>query len=544
MADETRSEVKLTDVAALLRARDSVLQVVSREESRIEPYLYEAGARAGYQVRFWDVVQGVTELDGSQPPEFAATIGAPEQILELIKERSGERAVWVLRDFPVWYGPSNGLSAPVVMRAVRNLATFLPGQPSASAQAIILLTPSSDVPAELQDSITVVDWPLPDRAEIGSMLDATIDSVLRNPKLSAEQRELATLTNGARDAAIDAAVGLSGNEAQACFARSLVQLGKIDAVTVSGEKERLIAKSGLIEWIKPNPAGMDGVGGWEDAKAWFRTRMSAFSPKARAYGLPAPKGVLLVGVPGCGKSHVAKSLPTDWKVPCLRLDLGSLKSKYVGESEQNLRNAFSTIDAIGPCIVLVDEIEKALAGATGESGDGGVSADALGALLAWMQDRTSQAFVIATANNAEKLPPELMRKGRFDEIWWVDLPNDEEREAVLATALRTFGRDADVLGIKLSAVAEATNLYSGAELAALVPDALFTAFSDSDGEREPTTEDFLRVAKKTTPLAKSAEAKIKALREYWTAGRARPVTPEKEAVVPSGMAAPSRQLDM
>lgn len=505
----SKSQAVAADVAALLRARNPLLWVVTREEQRVERYLFEAAASAGYLARTWDVAAGVANIDGS-PERSIDGATDPEAALDAIKERSGERSVWIMRDLPVWLAPPIGATT---LRRLRNLARWLPGQPRDSAQAIIVISPVAEVPAELAGHATVIEWPLPDREEIAALLDAAVDSLPDELK--------ATAVNGQRDAAIDAAVGLSGEEAQATFARSLVQLRRIDPATIAAEKRRVVAREGVLEWFDPLPGGLDAVGGLDNLKVWLNSRAAAYSPEARAYGLPAPKGALLVGVPGCGKSLTAKAVATAWGVPLLRLDLGALKSKYVGESETNLRRALGVIEAIGRCVVWLDEIEKALAGATGEAGDGGVSADALGAVLSWMQDRTGEAFVIATANNAEKLPPELMRKGRFDEVWWVDLPNHAEREGIITAALRAHGRGWERDAMDLSAIADATNTFTGAEIAALVPDALYAAFAED--AREIVTDDILAAAKTVVPLARTADDKIKTLREFW-AGRARPAS--------------------
>jgi len=310
-----------------------------------------------------------------------------------------------------------------------------------------------------------------------------------------------------------------------------VQLRQVDPATIAQEKKRIIAREGLLEWFDPIAGGLSMVGGLDNLKAWLLSRATAYSPAARAYGLPAPKGALLVGVPGCGKSLTAKAVATAWGVPLLRLDLGALKGKYVGESESNLRKALGVIESVGRSVVWLDEIEKALEGATQGAADGGVSADALGAILSWMQDRQGEAFVIATANNAEKLPPELMRKGRFDEVWWVDLPTSSERASIVAAALRAYRRDFEQLRVDINAVAQATETFTGAEISALVPDAMFTAFGD--GAREVTTEDLLTAAADVVPLAKTADDKIRRLREFW-AGRARPATSADAADVTAG----------
>jgi SpoVK/Ycf46/Vps4 family AAA+-type ATPase len=207
--------------------------------------------------------------------------------------------------------------------------------------------------------------------------------------------------------------------------------------------------------------------------------------------------------------------------------MNSLKSKFVGESEGNLRRALKTIEAIGPCVVLIDEIEKVLQGATSGSADGGVSSDALGTILSWMQDRTSEAFVIATANDVTALPPELLRKGRFDELWFVDLPNAVERKAVIQAALKQYKRDPAVLKLRLDDIAAATDGFTGSEIAALVPDAMFYAFGD--GGREINSADIIAAAATVTPLSKTADAKVKALKD-WGATRARAATATLKAV--------------
>jgi SpoVK/Ycf46/Vps4 family AAA+-type ATPase len=235
----------------------------------------------------------------------------------------------------------------------------------------------------------------------------------------------------------------------------------------------------------------------------------------------------LVGVPGCGKSLTAKAIATAWGVPLLRLDLNALKSKFVGESEGNLRRALQTIEAIGRCVVWLDEIEKALSGATQGAADGGVSSDALGTVLNWMQERSGEAFVVATANDIEALPPELLRKGRFDEMFFVDCPNAMERESVLKAALSSNGRAAILDMIHGPTVAEATDGFTGAEIAALVPDALYLAFAD--GAREITTEDLIEAARSVVPLTKTASEKITRLRA-WAASRCRPATDKPKAL--------------
>jgi hypothetical protein len=492
------------DVATLLRSRSALLWVVSREEARVERLLVEAAQSAQYDLRFWDCATGVSGFDGlAVGPGASAT--DPIAALTAVRE-SRERSVWVFRDLPAW------LRDPTVLRAVRSLANSLGRAPRDEARALIVLSPSGDVPPELAGDAVVIEWPLPDREEIALIMDVAV------AKLPTEELRISAAPNGNRDAAIDAAVGLTEVEVQGCYARSLVATKRIDPAAVAGEKKRVIARERVMEWYDPLPGGLDSVGGLDLLKAWLIERRTAFGPRARAYGLATPKGILLVGVQGCGKSLTAKAIATAWQMPLLRLDVKALESKWVGESGANVRKAFRVAEAVAPCVLWLDEVEKAVAGATQGAADGGVSSDALGTFLTWMQEKTAPVFVVATANDVSALPPELLRKGRFDEMFFVDLPNVDEREAILAAEMRNrkIGSDVDQ-----RAVAAATEGFIGAEVASLVTDSMFTAFAD--GERPVSTGDLISAAKSLTPLSKTATEKIETLRR-WSKGRCRPAT--------------------
>ena len=492
------------DITALFKARNAILWIVTREELRVERAVTEAAGAAGFPVRLWDCADGITSVDKDGKSVSLLASGDPLAALAFIKDTQ-DRGVFVMRDLHKWLDT-------VTLRTLRNLARSLPSGELKTARAIVVLTPSAEIPPELANHVTVIDYPLPDRAEIAAILDDVLSAV--SPAL----REKA-LPEGAREAAIDAAVGLSAAEAENCYARSLVSARVIDPALVAAEKRRVIAREKVLTWHDPDPRGLDAVGGLDLLKGWLRARRQAFGARARAFGLPAPKGAFLVGVPGCGKSLVAKCVASSWGMPLLRLDMGALRSKYVGESEGNIRKALSVAEAVAPCVLWLDEIEKALGGATGPQGDGGVAADALGAVLSWMQERQGSVFVVATANDVRELPPELLRKGRFDEVFWVDLPTRAERESIVAAALREHGRQDS--GVDLYEVAKVTESFTGAEVAALVPDALFAAFAD--GERTVRTEDLLVAASTVAPLAKTAKEKIEGLRT-WAQGRARPAS--------------------
>jgi ATP-dependent 26S proteasome regulatory subunit len=529
----TKSQQTAADLVAALRARNPLIWIRTAEELRVEKYIFEAAAAAGYVPYTWDVAQGVTDIagklvpgivDGSDPGD---TLKA---IRDYAKRPAAGRKVWILRDLAPWLAGPIGIAT---VRQLRNLTRLLPGTPREVAQAIVVLTPSADVPIELSSVATVIDWPLPDRDEIGGILDATLASLPEDVQLNA-------VPNGARSTAVDAAVGLTADRIQTCFAESLVKLRRIDPVLVTREKRRVLAEEKVLEWIDPPAGGLDVIGGLDALKTRLTARSAAYSTAARNYGLPAPRGALFVGVPGCGKSLMGKAVAAAWRVPLLRLDLNALRSKYVGESEANLRRAFRVIEAVGRAVIWIDEIEKALAGATQGAADGGIASDALGAVLSWMQERQGEAFIIATSNDIEGLPPELLRKGRFDEIWFVDTPTKRERIAVLEATLRTYNRDRT--GLDLDRIASVTEGFTGAELSALVPDGMFTAFAD--GARPLSTADLLAAVATVTPLVKTAEKKIRTLRE-WAQGRARPATSDTDIDQAQASAPPRlRALDL
>jgi hypothetical protein len=529
----TKSQIIADDIAALLRARNPLIWVVTREEARVEGYLMAAAAAAGYTPLMWDCAQGITDIKGKSASIGLAgadigqalgniTTKAQTPVVDGVKP---DRNAWILRDLHKWVEGPIGIST---CRQIRNLAKMLPGVPNPKSQAMIVLSPSKEIPPELAGHTTVIDWPLPDRAEIGDILDAAIEVLPENDKDGKPVREPARPKNGEREAAIDAAVGLSQEEAQACFSKSLVKNRRIDPAVIAQEKKGIIAKDGTLTWYDPIKGGLDAVGGLENLKAWLVRRRLAYSPKARAYGLPAPKGAFLCGISGCGKTLVAKAVATAFGVPLIKVDLGALQSKFIGESQQNIRKAFGVIEAIGPCVVLIDEIEKAMAGATQGAADGGVSADQLGTFLTWMQDRKGEAFVIATANDISSIlnnAPEMLRKGRFDEVFFVDLPNEEERAAVLVAAFKTHGREELIDTDVPEEIAGLTSGWTGSEIAELVPAAMFTAFAD--GERDLSMLDLMSEIKNVVPLSKTAGETINKLRT-WAKDNARPATKPKE----------------
>ena len=498
------SEIR-SEITSMLKARYSCIWLLTSEEERTEGIVMEAGPAARYGVEFWDSFDGVTDmtgevLDGSQ------AIKNPLAMLDRIN-KSSDRKVYVLRDLHRYL--NNGQ----VVRAVKSTARAIANKPSNEARTIIILTPNSEVPEELNGTAVVVEVPLPKREEMSAILDNILKAI--DPEIAEKANE-----NGNREASIDAALGLMGKQAENCFAKSLVATQKIDPGMISEEKKRAISMSQGLEWIDPDPRGMEAVAGLERVKKFSALRRRGLTQAARDYGLPAPKGVMLAGVPGCGKSLTAKAIASDWKVPLLRLSLADSEDMYVGGSAKNLRAGLDVAELLAPCVLHIDEIEKAVSGATGPQGDGGVAKKTLGSLLTWLQEKTAPVFVVATANDVESLPAELLRKGRFDELFFVDLPTAVERRAILEVTLRQYGRDPETVG-NLDSLVESSEGWSGSELAAIVPEALYAAFDDD--ERELTVADLEAQAAEVVPLSETARERIDAIRE-WSKGRARPAS--------------------
>jgi ATP-dependent 26S proteasome regulatory subunit len=507
----------VNDVVALVRARNPIILIKTIEEKRVERALFEPlmkltnarGDDIAYDIRTWDCDFGIADAAGKEEDggKSMQDVGA---VLAVIRD-SQKRTVWFLRDAVTpWFAD------PTIRRRLRNLARALPSAKAAQTRIIIILSPTSDLPPDLVDHVTVVNWKLPDRNEIASILDTAVAG------LPEEVRSKAIVAED-RDAAIDAAIGLTAEAAANVYAQSIVtQNRRIVPTFVADEKKRIVNTKG-IEVYDADPRGLDAVGGLEPLKEWLATRRLGFSSEAREFGLPLPKGMLLVGVPGGGKSLTAKAVAAAFACPLIRFDSGAAQSKWVGESQSNIRNVFNVVDAMGRCILWVDEIEKMFAGATSGAADGGVSSDALGTFLTWMQERAGQSFVIATSNDVSKLPPELLRKGRWDDLFFVDLPTSKERAAILGVVFKKYKRDLALIDVPK--VVTATRSFTGAEIEALMSDALFKAFAD--GKRLLCTEDFMEAAERTVPLAKTAPEKITALRD-WAKGKARRASLEEE----------------
>lgn len=486
-----------------IRARYPLLWVVTPEEERAQAEIEQLALAQRKRLLLWSSTVGL--VNPALPERTDASKRDPLLLLTTILEDS-EPCLWLLRDFHPF------LRDPNVVRRLREVSFGL----RTSNKTVILLGPVLKIPVELEKEVTVVDFSLPGPAQLDAMLVTILDSAQRNGKI-----EIA-LDKRQRGRLIQACLGLTENEAKDAIAKAIIQAGgrlggeAVEAVTA--EKQQIIRKSGLLEFYA-SEAALTSVGGLETLKTWLRKRVRAFSEEARAFGLPEPKGILLVGVQGCGKSLVAKAVANSWRLPLLRLDVGRLFASLVGSSEENLRSAIRVAESIAPVVLWVDEIEKGFSGiGSSNVSDAGTAARVFGSFITWLQEKEKPVFVIATANDVSQLPPELVRKGRFDEIFFVDLPDAGERAEIWRIHLAK--RHREPADFDLQTLAMASDGLSGAEIEQAVIAGLYEAF---DRNQPLGMGDLLEVLQETVPLSQMMAEEIDALRS-WAKQRARPAS--------------------
>lgn len=502
----------------LLRARYYLMIVETVEELRALRLIQGVCTKLKNVLVSWDVADGFQPLSESQSAEFDISAlqkshkkGDAMDALAKVKE-CPDPVVFVLKDYHEFW------ENPLVKRKLRNLSQQL----KPDGKALIIINPNKKMPDELKDEVAVFSLPMPREAELEDALKL-LESKVANVKVK--------MTPVQRQRFLQAALGLTGSQASRVFRRAAVQnKGIIDESlikVITEEKRQVIRQSESLEFY-PVTETMADIGGLEQLKEWLNLRKNAFGEKAREYGLPAPKGLALIGIPGTGKSLTAKAIGSIWRLPLLRLDTGSLFGSFVGESEERTRRALAVSTTIAPCILWIDEIEKAFGGG---DRDGGTSARVFGSILTWMQEKTAPVFVVATANNISALPPELLRKGRFDEVFFLDLPSPEERREIFSVLLSKYKRPP--MEFDLDKLVNASSLFVGAELEAAIVDALHMGHSDR--ARPITTEDILTCLKRLIPLAKSQREAITELRRWLNEGLAisASFTSKEEAIAKS-----------
>lgn len=491
------------DLDTLIRARYPLIYLVSWEEQRLDSILEGLAQSHGKSLYTWSIVKGLRKVAGGRAPQTDSS-KEPMEALGVI-EKLSEPSVVVLKDFHPY------LSDPNVVRGLRELAHHL----KTTYTTVILLSPALNIPVELEKEVTVLDVPLPTSRDLWQLLKDIAQVVKQS------QRATVSLTKDHAEQLVKAAQGLTLSEAENAFAKAVAEDQRLDASDVSRileEKRQVVRKGGLLEYYSVEQTLSD-VGGLDLLKAWLDKRGSAFSEAARSFGLPEPKGLLLLGVQGCGKSLMAKAVSSQWKLPLLRLDMGRIFSGLVGSSEENLRRAIKLAEGVAPVVLWVDEVEKGLAGA-GASGanDSGVTARVFGTFLTWLQEKTAPVFVVATANRIDSLPPELLRKGRFDEIFFVDLPAVPERQEIFRIHIERRKRDPAEFDV--AELGRLADCFSGAEIEQAVVEALYNAFAEG-GELKQAH--LTRAIHESFPLAMTMQEEIARLRQ-WARNRTRPAS--------------------
>ncbi|PSB07065.1 AAA family ATPase [Pleurocapsa sp. CCALA 161] len=485
----------------LVQAQYPLIYLITPEEERAEQAIAKiAKDNAEYkQVFVWTVTRGMVEYGQARQATQHNTV-SPEAAIEwTIRQKEG--GIFIFKDLHPF------LDGPVITRWLRDAIASFKG----SNKVIILMSPLQTVPIELEKEVVVLDYPLPNLSELNQVLSERLDKG-RGSRLDTETREKL----------LKAALGLTKDEAEKVYRKAQVKAGKLtesEVEIVLSEKKQLIRRNGILEYIEEDET-LNSVGGLEELKGWLKQRSNAFTERAREYGLPQPKGMLILGVPGCGKSLIAKTTSRLWSLPLLRLDMGRVyDGSTVGRSEANLRSALKTAESISPVILFIDELDKAFAGGGGSGdSDGGTSGRIFGSFLTWMQEKKSPVFVMATANRVERLPGEFLRKGRFDEIFFVDLPNSAEREDIFRIHLGK--RRSEINRFDLEQLTKVSDGFSGAEIEQAIIAAMYDAFAQ---DREFTQLDIIAAIKATLPLSRTMTEQVTALRD-WARQRARPAS--------------------
>lgn len=482
------------ELSLLVRSRYPAIYIPTREEERAEAAIAQCAKDIGDRAVYtWDYVDGYQ----GNPNDSGFGRRNPLQALELIeKVPASAAAIFVLRDYHRF------LDDIAISRKLRNLQRLLRSQP----KNIVILSAQLTIPDELSNIITVLEFPLPDAAEIRTEVERLLGPTGNH--LSARDT----------DELVRSCQGLALDRIRRVLARGMAAHGSFepgDIDLILEEKQQTIRQTQILEFY-PASESISDIGGLDSLKDWLLKRGNAFSERARQYGLPHPRGLMLVGIQGTGKSLTAKAIAHHWHLPLLRLDVGRLFGGLVGESESRTRQMIQLAEALAPCILWIDEIDKAFAGFDGR-GDSGTTSRVFGTFITWLAEKTSPVFVVATANNIQLLPPEMLRRGRFDEIFFVGLPSQEEREAIFNVHLSRL-RPHNLSGYGLKRLAYETPDFSGAEIEQSIIEAMHIGFNQN---RDFTHDDVLEAVSQIIPLARTAQPQIEALQNWAASGKAR-----------------------
>lgn len=493
----------------LIRSRYPLIYIVSPEEERVKRAISEIVQRQKKNFYIWSLADGIIDASGMQITKCES----PREALVHIRKNE-RRAIWLLVDL------YHFIDDPVIVRLLKEIAV----ESKRIIRTLILIAPTINLPQDLDKDVEVMEFPLPSYEELESVLDSLIARYAADPRITIN------LSPKAKDQIIRSSLGLTLKEAEGIYCQALIterSLDDSDVELVLQAKKALVQRSGLLEYVDASET-IEDVGGLWELKRWLHKRRNAFSEEARQFGLPYPKGLVMLGVQGCGKSLCAKAISRLWRLPLLRLDLSRIFGKYIGSSEQNIRRGLQMAETMAPCVLWVDEVEKVFSGVKSSGmSDAGTTARVFGYFLTWLQEKESAVFVVCTANDISQVPPEFMRRGRFDEIFFVDLPSPEERREIFIIHLKKRHRNPDKFD--LDALVSASEGFTGAEIEQAVISALYDAFDDN--MRALTTADLLKALKETVPLSVTMREEVEGLRR-WARGRARPASGKEPETAP------------
>jgi SpoVK/Ycf46/Vps4 family AAA+-type ATPase len=504
------SKEAFENIRDLIRANYPLVYAITTEYNRTMQYIRNISHKLNFNFYTWDCVSGLSKHERNENGYTMTSVagnddynGLLDNIMQSIEPQGNpnEKAIYLVEDLHRYF------DHPETFTRLRKLAERL----KFFDKHIIISGPFIKIPDELEKFITVVNIPLPDRTDLKKLLTRVAGET--------------SINDDFEKYFIDSALGMTDMEADLAFrlAKEKIGLNTQEASQIiAQEKEQIIKKSGILDYYQVNENLEKSLGGLENLKGWLRQRNKAFERKAKEFGLQEPKGILLVGVPGCGKSLTAKCVAAEWKQPLLKLDIGKVFQAEVGASENNIRQAIATAEAVAPCVLWIDEIEKGLSTGGGEK-DGGTNSRVFSTILTWMQEKTKPVFVVATANNIQSLPPELLRKGRFDEIFFVDLPTHEERKNIFNIHLAKYKQNSIT---DLDILADKSKYFNGAEIEECVKEAMFIAYNENSNVKQISLKHLETAIEPIVPLAMTMPNQINFLREFGKSKRARPASKE------------------
>lgn len=488
------------EIAFLLKAGTRIIEIVSFEYQRVFSILAKMSSETSWPIFAWDPANGVKKLnENGSLVSYQLDAEDPLAALNFLETFNGE-CILLMEGYENYLNPNHNLSNIFI----RKLVQF---SRKNTDKAILLFTQVLHVPSEIKSETSVVELPLSDenviRQIVEDLIGKTSRGFLRNIDIT--------------DELISSALGLTFSEIEHAFKKAMVKNSRVDNSIIPdilSEKENIVKASGYLSFEKVS-VSFNSIGGLNNLKQWCQIRGKGFSKAAKEYGLDNPKGLLLLGVPGCGKSLTAKAIANEWKFPLLRLDMGSIYNKWVGDSEKNIRNALAVAEAVSPCVLWIDEIEKGMRGSRSE-GDSGVASRIFGTFLTWMQDKTKPVFIVATANDVTSIPQEMLRKGRFDEMFFVDLPSQAERASIFEIHLNHFANHINFTREDIDSLTKISEGFTGAEIEECIKSAMFKGFANDMGLI--SVDDVAEEIKSVYPLSQTMSGTINSLR-VWAKSR-------------------------